>query len=325
MGWGRLLPLVGVGLLLLIVPLAMCVGLRDEPPPPSTRAPPRLEGPERTEAEQPLDAEAPFDAEAPDEEVPVAEGLREIAGTVHGLDDEPLEGIEVLDEGARRRDVTDRDGRYRLRRVGTAPTAIVVRAPGYAEARLAVARGEIGERGVVDVFLEAGDTVGGRVIDAAGRRVVRATVRCADRHDDALRAESDGYGRFELPARAAGCAGVAEEQGQEGPRVTLVRGPDNLLELPAPASIAGVVVDAAGQPVRTFLLSIESYRAADGSAKARSYRQTFSHPQGRFTMSNVEAGTYVLSVSAPRLGPARSEAVVVEPGAQVDGVRIVLR
>jgi hypothetical protein len=321
MGWGRVLPIVGIALLLLIVPIAMCVGLGSEPTPRASEAiaPP---------FDEPLDEldEEPFPEE--DEPLPEpepAEGLREITGVVSGLDDEPLEGIDVHDEGSRRHDVTDRDGRYRLRRVGTAPTTLEVRAPGYAEAHLSIARGEPGEQRVVDVFLEAGDTVGGKVVDADGRPVARATVRCADRRDGALAAQTDGFGRFELPAPAAGCEGVAEHQGSDSPRVTLASGPDNVIELVAPASIAGVVVDAEGKPVRTFVLAIESFRPAGGGTGTRTYRQTFSHPQGRFTMSNVPAGTYVLSASTPRIGPVRTADIAVEAGAQVDGLRIVLR
>src|SRR5690606_32274299 len=149
----------------------------------------------------------------------------------------------------------------------------------------------------VDAVLEIGDGVAGTVVDADGRPVQGARVACAGSTEREVATETDSDGRYELPARAAGCDAVAEHARLgASPRVELALGPGNLIALQPPGSIAGTAVDEQGKPLSSFVLSIVSFRPLSRGTKGRShYRQTFLHPQGRFVVSGLAAGSYVLS------------------------------
>jgi len=329
----RWLPAAGIGALLLVVPMLLCVGLRGDDDDDGH------EGPRRSDRasihdDGDLDEQAPRDDEADavvddrSEEDGVEEldgpvfGERELFGVVRDADGEPVPGAEVMRQGGSRYDETNEEGRYELGSLPAAELVLTVRAKGYRLAELTVPDGVADARERVDVTLEDGARPGGVVVDPEGHPVRDAEVSCEDGDDQ--KTESDAYGRFELGEDAVGCPARAT-QGSYGAsaQVTLVAGPGNRLALTTPGAIEGVVVDPQGHPVTTFLVAIVSYTDAEGHPGKATYRQTFSHPRGRFTIGRLGAGRYELEV-ARRGAQVRTKAIEVEPGGEAAKVRVVM-
>jgi hypothetical protein len=242
---------------------------------------------------------------------------------VRDLQGEPIAGAEVLSEASERYDETDDEGRYLLNSQPAAELSMVVSAPGYQTERLVVPDGEAGVDERVDVRLEPGTLPAGRVVDPAGRAVRRATVTCED-EEDGPEAETDDRGRFELGDEALGCPARARHPdfAASAPR-TLKAGPDNRLMLAEPGAIRGTVVDGEGRPVTTFLVAVERFVDDRGQPQSSSYRQTFSHPQGRFTISRLDAGSYVLSIQRRGLA-VETKPLKVTPGEAPTRVRVAM-
>lgn len=326
-GW---LVALGACLLLLIVPLAMCAGLSSDVPPPVAAQRPSNLG--ETEAESHGDwaetAEVAADEEPepaePDTE-PEPTGKRVVFGVVTNAAGNPIEGAEVsLESDTSIGAETDDEGAFELAGVSTEPLVLVVTAFGYAETKADVAAGDASARAEQDVVLAPGDGVTGEVLDPDGHPVRDALVGCAGPNAAAPK-KTDALGRFTLPKTAAGCDAVAKhDQFADSAVVELKLGPDNLLALRPQASIHGVVVDANESPYRGFVLSLYSFEPADGQAKMRPYRQTFAHPQGRFQVTQLPAGTYVFSVGLRGRTGLKTQAIRVKAGEQLTGVKIVI-
>jgi hypothetical protein len=326
---------VGLCSLLAVVSAVMCTGLLgDEPSERRSRDDTASEEetsdvdelPEEHETE-PIE-DAVVEDEAVEDEIEAApEGVRLLTGTVFG-NDGPLEDAEVVIDGhPRLRDVTNSRGDYRLSGVPAAALTLIVSAPGYADEETTIDAGADGDELRTDVTVDPGDSVAGVVVDGDGKAVSGAEVACTDKKRKALTTRTDQRGRFELPTEADGCEAVATHSVYgESPRLALLSGPDNPIALVPPASIAGVVVDDKGAPLRSFRLSIAEYRAADGSANRgrTNYQQTFSHPQGRFSIRALPPGSYVLSASHTRYPDKRTKTIKLARGQQLRDVRIVM-
>jgi hypothetical protein len=229
--------------------------------------------------------------------------------------------------------VSNARGDYLLRRVSNAPVVLLAAATGYAEGRVAVAVGGDQAQTRVDVQLEPGDGAAGQVLDPNGRGQRAAEVRCiapaegdeAPAAPPTATATSDDHGRFELPATAAGCQVVASyvDFAPSKPR-PLELGVGNRLTLQVPASISGVVTDAEGQPPRAFTVTIEGFTRADGSRAHKAFRHTFANPTGRFRLSQLEAGRYVLGIRASGFPPVQSQPIDLKVGQQLRAVHIAL-
>ncbi len=325
----RWLPALGLGALLLIVPMLLCVGLSGDDDEGTPERPPRsrvtsdddelVDEAEPEAVEDELVEEDEIEDEA-EREPPMGE--RELYGVVRDADGEVVPGAEVMRQGGSRYDETNEQGRYELGSLPAAELVLTVRAPGYRLAEVTVPDGVNDGRERVDVTLEDGARPGGVVVDPEGRPVRGAEVACEDGEDE--QTETNGYGRFELSEAALGCPARATH-GSHGAsaQVTLVAGPDNRLALTTPGSIRGVVVDPEGRPVTTFLVAVASYMDASGQPGPATYRQTFSHPQGKFTMSQLAAGRYVLEI-ARRGAEVRTKAIEVKPGGEAAVVRVVM-
>lgn len=325
---------LGAGLVLL-VSIAMCVGLSgdDEVKRASRAAAEETEEGPAAAAEEEGEREPEPDqepiAEEPDEEQdpgPPLDAERILLGTVTDKRDLLLEGAEVMIEGfSRLRDISASDGSYQLHSVPNRAETLVVTVTGYAEARVALEPGEPDSRQRVDVQLEDGDGVAGSVVDPEGKPVDGAQVRCAGKRDPALETETDRYGRFELPKRAAGCDGMARHSSHaDSPRVELKLGAGNLIALARQGSVSGVVVDKQGNPVRSFVIAIEDFKPEVEGTDGRRYRQPYNNASGRFTVRDLAPGTYVFSV-APQVGRTfRSKPIQVKSGEQVKNVRLVV-
>lgn len=167
--------------------------------------------------------------------------------------------------------------------------------------------------------------VRGRVLGPDGAPIQRARVTCEDRE---IFTVTEHDGTYELPAAAVGCSAVARRPGFGSSTATKLQPGDaraNTLELRGGGRIDGVVIDEKGAAVPKFMLAVEKFIGADGDDEGSHGRaRTIENAEGRFSMENVTPGKYVLSVSAEGRPPARSDALDVEPGRTVSGVRIVL-
>jgi len=174
---------------------------------------------------------------------------------------------------------------------------------------------------------EAG-AVRGRVLGPDGAPVPRAWVGCTDKGDKDVSTVTELDGSFELPAQAVGCVAVARKPGfGASVHVTLRAGEarGNTFELRGGGNIKGVVVDEKGAPIPKFMLAVEKFVGADGDDEGSNGRaRNVEDEKGAFEMTNVTPGKYVLSVSSEGRPPAKSEALEVEAGRSVTGVRIVL-
>jgi hypothetical protein len=325
---GRWVVALMAGLVVVVVSVAMIAGLQEEP---SSRRQPRPtrvsapyewdEAPEETESATEPDSE---ERRGDDEEEEPADGIREISGTVTNSSNDRLEGVEleVVDFG-RLRTVSDEEGDFTLHSVPTQPATLVARATGYAETRVELKRGEPDGAQVVNVALSDGDGVAGQVIDPNGASVTGAQVGCVADMRRQRSVSTDRYGRFELPEGSAGCEGLATYAGfDNSPRVVLELGSANLLVLARLASIAGVVVDTDERPPRSFVISIDSFRPAEGGEAERRYSHTFSNPRGSFVVGGLRAGSYVFSVRLPGGRQMQSPPIAVKRGEQRKGLRI---
>jgi hypothetical protein len=167
-------------------------------------------------------------------------------------------------------------------------------------------------------------TVRGVVVDADGKPVAGASVRCADRE---LRAAgTDEEGKFELSPDAAGCRAVALGRTQSASeQVAMVAGDGNRLVLGRGGAISGVVVDEKGAAVPGYVIAVESFvpRGGEGAVPMGRPRR-IDDARGAFELTELPAGRYVLTASADARPPARSGSIEVEAGRTTHHVRLVL-
>jgi Carboxypeptidase regulatory-like domain/PDZ domain len=254
------------------------------------------------------------------------DGLRLVLGSVVDPDGEPV--MAAIISVGRNRAISNNDGRFKLEGVSLEAVRIVARAQGFEEMTLDLDAGQSGDREQIDLVLEVARGAEGVVLDADGEPVERAIITCVDHRDDpTLGAHSDPEGRFTLPSKAVGCEAVARHRDHgDSDHRTLRAGEGNSLRLTAPASIAGRVLDERGEVIEGCMVAIENFVAVDAAnvAGKRGAQVQVDDVRGEFLFEKLQAGSYVLSASAPGRPPARSDRVDVATGEQVRAVRIEL-
>jgi Carboxypeptidase regulatory-like domain len=216
------------------------------------------------------------------------------------------------------------DGRFAIDGIPTGTHALGVDAPGFAPQRADVNVGADDRQvDVGDVRLDVGLAIRGRVRSKTGEPLADAVVRSIEvrrdhrRAPDEERTGADGTfvlagleaGSHRLFAEAAGFA-IAEKTAEPGGE------PVEFLLGPA-GTISGRVVDARSRPVDSFRVSGEAAESG-GRALRMPYANETASEDGRFTLAQAPAGTYVLTVNAPGHGPATLTGVKVAEGAAVD-------
>lgn len=209
--------------------------------------------------------------------------------------------------------LADRDGSFEI--AGVSPTALLrVRAShdGFQDAVLSEIRAD--PETPLSVVLHPGIPVGGRVVDAQGFPVARASVELRTGLDAeglagaelGTATETDRDGHFAFPAQAPGVIRLAARspQGRSEP-VELALEPDRdatrlTLELRPAAALTGRVVGPDGNTVAGAHLDVQ------GRADARSGPGDFSTAtgdvsgdDGRFRIGGLEAGSYLLTADHP--------------------------
>lgn len=208
---------------------------------------------------------------------------------------------------------TDEDGQFVLNRLPPQTIKIEVRAAGFRHRSLAgIQIPEEGEATPVEIRLEPGPYLEGRVLDGQGRPVPRAMIRAEGQIPDAGRfsyggARSDDEGRYQISGLEPGPHTVTAESQEGGPSARAsveIRDGRNRIDLSLPNGIevSGRVVDARGLPLAgasVSLLGLPPTSTAWGL-------QADSSADGSFLIRDVPEGTYRLI--GQRRGFARAEA-----------------
>ncbi|MEZ4365786.1 MAG: carboxypeptidase-like regulatory domain-containing protein [Kofleriaceae bacterium] len=239
--------------------------------------------------------------------------------------------------------ITDARGDFRFEALGAGSMRFVARdathAPGTSE--IVTLDGRTPRDGVI-VTMAAGARVRGTVVDASGAPVAGARVRLgvATRSivgEAPRQAYSDAQGRFELaglprkPLRAvamheAGASATVDVDAQAGDV------DDVVLTIDVTGTIAGIVVDPAGEP-------LEGVQVSAGPAfgrgampdmsqwRLRGFPEALTDGGGRFTLTGLAPGTYQVRAARSRIGrrgPRGGPGDGVEASAGDRDVRLVL-
>jgi hypothetical protein len=251
---------------------------------------------------------------------------RTLSGKIVDDGGAPMRGVAVKFDAATGEPgphtTSDDDGAFLLDRVPDAAGSVVASRVGYLTARHAVGAG--GDESGLVLTLGRAQAVKGQVVDGDGKGVAGAVVRCDP--DGAIAATTVEEGRFELAVGSDGCDAQAIH-GDYGTSETVHVSPGgkNILVLPSPGGIAGIVIDERGQPVTSFIVAVESFVPADKTSEGMGGAQkTVNDPSGAFELTGLGKGRYILTASAEGRPPTRSDPIEVEAGRTTRGVRIRL-
>jgi protocatechuate 3,4-dioxygenase beta subunit len=262
-----------------------------------------------------------------------------VQGVVTDPQGKPVAGAEIFNQGGSsneaRKARTDERGKYRLEDVyeDFLGHHLAVRARGWAPQRVEFRPGPAKEPAEVNVQLEPGHTIIGRVVSEAGKPV--PGVRVYFGHGDSPQGMftggsvlTDEQGRFKfdsLPAdtsfsfRAEGYSQAANE------KLPLDGDKEVVVTLKSQGVIKGRVVDAVtGKPLGRFNLAITFSPDAQpdepsvGLTSSRvSPGEEFASPEGRFVLKDLMAGMSLqVSVIAPGYRRLVLRRVVAQPATE---------
>ena len=246
-----------------------------------------------------------------------------VRGTVVDEKDHPVAGVSLSVDGVPWKThgaLSDEAGAFRLPVVPYEATTLVAVAAGYRTARVDLGQRQDRPEVVVQVRLEAGPPIEGRVIDPDGNAARARVVACEGTASEA-KTTSGEDGSFTLPASTTGCEVKAEADDFAPSDPAMVPTAGRLtLRLRAGGAISGTVVDDRGRGIQSFSLGIESYSGHRSGRGA----QEFEDARGAFSLDHLPPGSYVLTATAQGKPATRSDSIEVRGGATTTGVRIVL-
>jgi large repetitive protein len=254
-----------------------------------------------------------------------------VTGRLVDLQERPVRGrvtVSAMDRAAPPRALTAElsteaaaDGRFRLAPLPAGSvtfTAVAARfAPRRVDADLAPARRELD---LGTLALESGLAIHGFVKDPRGQPVADARVMTQGPKQGASAedtTETDGSfvlaglqsDRYRVSVHAPGF-GAAEREVEAG-------GESVVLVLHETGKITGVVVDGAGAAVGGYQI-LARPQPSPARVGGAAQRLDVESAEGRFTIEDLAADTYVLAVIAPDREPGGVSNVVVGPGSVVD-------
>jgi len=270
--------------------------------------------------------------------ISVAPGATVIGRLVAGPLATPLQGLAsvVQSDGqaipptltALLRKESDPEGYFRIEGVPAGSLTLTFSAVGYTLGSVEVevpSRTELLDLGAV--YVDSGLSIRGRVRDTAGRGIIAQLRGIRGAHDEMWLAEvqtaPDGSfvlaglepGEYSLTISAPGFgpAAMRTEAGSDAVDIVL---------LPA-GTVTGHVVDHADAPIGSFSVRISpTRRAPDMNTRPR--REPFNTTDGRFSLTDVGEGEYVVEVFAPLYSTATFSNVEVSSDATADLGRIRL-
>lgn len=268
---------------------------------------------------------------------------RALAGRVAGPDGEPvaeaqvsvvettlveLEGSRFSQGLTRSHARTDEEGRFLLAALEPGSVQLQVDAPGYRRRKVpGLQIPEQGEAPAVEIALERGASIAGRVLDGQGRPARGAMVRAEGGHtgDGVLSfagGHADAEGRYRLDGLEAGPHQVFAESADRDLRTQgalEVRPGTNRLDLtfPSGVEVSGRAVDPRGEPVAG--VSVHLWALRGGQAR---YATTTGN--GSFTFADVVEGEYRLRGSGRGFATSSLPDPVRVGRAPVDGLELRL-
>jgi protocatechuate 3,4-dioxygenase beta subunit len=279
-----------------------------------------------------------------------------IIGKVRFDDGTPAAGIQVFgyqrgsgSAGRSDNDVTTADGSFKLGGLGAGATDVSARRDYTTSPKSTTVSLSEGEKkdGVEIEIPKGGLTIGGQVIGPDGAPIVGATVTASQ--------ERDGRAMRVLGNPFAGRAFLSSEGGNftiedvpkgnytltafhsshpEGEAKGVAAGATGVrVQLPAEASVSGVVVDADGRPVTDYTIAVMPGPAAKESSAEQARRISMSamdnpirrihEPEGTFALDRLRAGAFELKVTTAD-GRSGSTVATLAAGEKRTGVRITL-
>lgn len=173
-----------------------------------------------------------------------------------------------------------------------AALALVTDGEGYVEAVQTVPLDTYDETRGIDVVVERARAIAGRVVDADARAIAGSTVQLWYGSDSTWPTPVDAEGRFTTPARAPRGAFELIVEAPGFPRRSVVvaaaaeeRTDVGDIVFERGGSVAGVVVDARGEPVEDLVLVVDRTAGTD-----RSKPHARTDARGRFEIEDVGRG-----------------------------------
>lgn len=264
-----------------------------------------------------------------------------VAGRVVGPQGAPISGCMVVISGEGDTEITragnpssetNANGEFKIQGLPAGTVDLVVKAGHYLEKTVP---GVVVEEGAIhaniEIALEQGQAVSGRVVDQAGAPVAAAEIVVRDFAQGLkeLRGSSVSDGRFtidgivatdvvEIEVSHPSYAGYSSENVRVGSS-------DLQVVLKELGGIRGVVVGPGGEAVDTFTVQAQSEAAQRDPRKAPK-AQTFTPTggDGAFEYRGIASGVYTVNIRSPQFSAASIPAVAVADGEVVDLGKIVL-
>ncbi|MEE8524299.1 MAG: carboxypeptidase regulatory-like domain-containing protein, partial [Thermoanaerobaculia bacterium] len=224
------------------------------------------------------------------------------------------------------------DGRFVLEDVDPGPLRVTVRASTFQTKAVAGVEVVPGEEREIEVVLDAGTVVDGRVTAADGDPVVRASITFTSQDQGQFggfggSARTDADGRFHVDDAPSGPVFVSVSNGSR----ELLKQPLELkpgantvdLVLEDGFAVSGTVFAPDGSPIGSAGLSIHKVQQPGVAMMSFGPSQTLSSADGTFTLTDVTAGRYRITASLRGYAQASTEAFEVT--ADVAGLVLELR
>ncbi len=231
--------------------------------------------------------------------------------------------------GRARRVTADPAGNFEFLNVPVGRFSMRVQAPGYRSVVLEV-EVEDGAEARRDVALLAAAGIFGRVVDSENNAVAGALVWFRGggngQREPVVRTGNDGTFEWQDPPVGSWSAMAISPHYGSSKQVAAMLDQEIVLALGAGGSAAGRVVDLGGQPIATYAIAVDQFKAADGEGvpynMAEIGRLQISQADGAFAFDRLRPGTYVFRVQAAGLAPGFSQSVVVRSGVRQGGIEI---
>lgn len=182
----------------------------------------------------------------------------------------------------------------------------------------------------------ADGVLAGTVLDPAGEPVLDARVEARPMDDpgtvfDARTGRDGNFEIAELPGLVFNLAVVSEAG--TGERLEVAPGESVTIRLAPPASVSGIVVDAAGAPVPSCAVTLDRKDTESLQPLALAARNVLDKAlgtadtdnEGHFRFDNVKPGVFIVEAKSDEHGTAASDAFTVAPGSDVNNIRLALR